>query len=157
MHTHTHNWSASLVLTRTDIICVVWYALIWPQYMPWLPSGSVCTHQSTRSPGGSLTPVMSFSPGCCRARKHSFHLWAVKPTAKKKKKRHKLSFQIMWIKNDFIDWQRATFMETHVDEWVPESRNFSSISFYDKPLKRLKIIQCYVRSYRFLGVKEECD
>lgn len=30
-------------------------------------------------------------------------------------------------------------METHVDEWVPEYRNFSSISFYDKPLKRLKL------------------
>lgn len=54
-HTHTHNWSTLSVLTGADIICVVWYTLMWPHYVPSLPSGSVCTHQSTRPPVGSLT------------------------------------------------------------------------------------------------------
>lgn len=47
-------------------------------------------------------------------------------------------------------------METHVDEWVPEYRNFSSISFYDKPLKRLKLFNVMSVAIDLGGgVKEE--
>lgn len=50
-------------------------------------------------------------------------------------------------------------METHVDEWVPDCRNFSSISFYDKPLKRLKLFNVMSVAIDFFlgggGVKEE--